>query len=130
MFVRTDSEEEMSVFHFLYKALLTATLWVVLGAASTTAMAQEEHPYAKDFDVKANFRNICGFCHQNYGRQEGKGPQLMNNSKTDEELFNRIKNGKTGRMAAFGVAFSDDKIWAIVKFIRSLRPDVEPENPS
>ena len=121
----------MSVFHFLHKALLSVVIGVaLLPAVSTSAWAQEEHPYAKDFDVKANFRNICGFCHQNYGRQEGKGPQLMNSSKTDEELFNRIKNGKTGRMAAFGVAFSDDKIWAIVKFIRSLRPDVEPENPS
>ena len=121
----------MSVSNFLHKALLSVTLSVaLLPGASTTVIAQEEHPYAKDFDVKANFRNICGFCHQSYGRQEGKGPQLMNSTKTDEELFNRIKNGKSGRMAAFGVAFSDDKIWAIVKFIRSLKPDVEPENPS
>ena len=100
----------MSVSNFLHKALLSVTLSVaLLPGASTTVMAQEEHPYAKDFDVKANFRNICGFCHQSYGRQEGKGPQLMNSTKT---------------------AFSDDKIWAIVKFIRSLKPDVEPENPS
>ena len=121
----------MSAIKYMLKAWLSVlVLLALLPAASLTAMAQEEHPYAKDFDVKANFRNICGFCHQNYGRQEGKGPQLMNNSKTDEELFNRIKNGKPGRMAAFGVAFTDDKIWAIVKFIRSLKADVEPENPS
>lgn len=121
----------MSVTNYLLKALLPLALsLVLLPVASTTAMAQEEHAYAKDFDVKANFRNICAFCHQNYGRQEGKGPQLMNSAKTDEELFNRIKNGKPGRMASFGVAFSDEKIWAIVKFIRSLRADVEPENPS
>jgi mono/diheme cytochrome c family protein len=121
----------MSAIKYLLKVLLPLLVLLALWpAASLTAMAQEEHPYAKDFDVKANFRNICGFCHQSYGRQEGKGPQLMNSTRTDEELFNRIKNGKPGRMAAFGVAFSDDKIWAIVKFIRSLKADVEPENPS
>ena len=121
----------MSVINYLLKALLPmVVLLALLPAASLTALAQEEHAYAKDFDVKANFRNICAFCHQNYGRQEGKGPQLMNSAKTDEELFNRIKNGKPGRMASFGVAFTDDKIWAIVKFIRSLKPDVDPENPS
>ena len=121
----------MSVINDLRKALWPVlVLLALLPAASITAVAQDEHPYAKDFDVKANFRNICAFCHQNYGRQEGKGPQLMNSAKTDEELFNRIKNGKPGRMASFGVAFTDDKIWAIVKFIRALRPDVEPENPS
>jgi hypothetical protein len=58
------------------------------------------------------------------------GKQTYAFAKTDEELFNRIKNGKPGRMASFGVAFTDDKIWAIVKFIRSLKPDVDPENPS
>jgi mono/diheme cytochrome c family protein len=129
--VNKVSEENMLVSKYLLKFLrMVAVALVLLPVAHTTVMAEEEHPYAKDFDVKANFRNICGFCHQSYGRQEGKGPQLMNSTKTDEELFNRIKNGKSGRMAAFGVAFSDDKIWAIVKFIRSLKADVEPENPS
>lgn len=109
----------MSVINYLLKDMLPVfVLLALLPAASSTALAQEEHPYAKDFDVKANFRNICAFCHQNYGHQEGKGPQLMNSAETDEELFNRIKNGKPGRMASFGVAFIDDKIWAIVKFIR------------
>lgn len=81
---------------------------------------------AQEFNSKNTFRNICSFCHEDYGRKAGKGPQLMNNVNSDEYLFNRIKNGKPGRMAAFGGAFTDDQIRDMVKFIRSLRPDQEP----
>ena len=50
----------------------------------------------------------------------------MNSERSDQYLFDRIKNGKPGRMAAFGGAFTDDQIREIVRFIRSLRPDQEP----
>ncbi len=83
----------------------------------------------KNFDVKSTFRNICGFCHGDYGRHASKGPQLMNSERSDEFIFNRIKTGMPGRMAAFGSAFTDDQIRQIVKFIRSLKPDQEPQNP-
>ena len=83
----------------------------------------------KKLDVKNVFRNICGFCHENYGRVASKGPQLMSSERTDEFLFNRIKNGLPGRMAAWGSIFNDDQIRLIVKFIRSLKPDEEPQNP-
>jgi hypothetical protein len=32
-------------------------------------------------------------------------------------------------MAAFGSIYNDDQIYQIVKFIRSLKPGEEPENP-
>jgi len=99
-----------------------------IGLAST-AIADEAKP-VKPLDVKNQFRNICGFCHENYGRHAGKGPQLMNSERTDEFLFNRIKKGLPGRMAAFGSVYSDDQIRQIVKFIRSLKPGEEPQNPS
>ena len=53
----------------------------------------------------------------------------MNSESTDEFLFNRIKNGMPGQMAAFGSTFSEDQIRQIVKFIRNLKPDEEPQNP-
>jgi mono/diheme cytochrome c family protein len=93
------------------------------------ALAEETKTPPKPFDVKSTFRNICGFCHENYGRKASKGPQLMNSERTDEFLFNRIKKGMPGRMAAFGSAFSDDQIHLIVKFIRNLNPGEEPQNP-
>ena len=88
--------------------------------------AGEPVPAAPAFSVKNTFRNICGFCHESYGRKAGKGPQLMGTQLTDEQVFNRIKNGKPGRMAAFGGNFTDDQIRQIVVFIRGLRPDVDP----
>ena len=93
------------------------------------ALADETKPAQKPFDVKSTFRNICGFCHENYGRKAAKGPQLMDSERTDEFLFNRIKNGLPGRMAAFGSAFNDDQIRQIVIFIRKLKPGEEPQNP-
>ncbi|MBI3530859.1 MAG: c-type cytochrome [Betaproteobacteria bacterium] len=93
---------------------------------SSTSQATGSGPPKQDFSVKNTFRNICGFCHENYGRKGAKGPQLMGTELTDDQIFNRIKNGKPGRMAAFGVAFTDDQIRDIVTFIRALRPDVDP----
>lgn len=93
------------------------------------AVTEQEPPAPVPFDVKATFRNICSFCHEGYGRHEGKGPQLMDNPNSDDFLFNRIQNGMPGRMAAFGGVFTDDQIRLIVKFIRNLKPGEEPQNP-
>ena len=93
---------------------------------SCAAIADDQKP----LDVMNTFRNICGFCHSDYGRKESKGPQLMNSQRSDEFLINRIKHGMPGRMAAFGSIFTDSQIRDIVKFIRSLKPDQEPKNPS
>ncbi|MGH8630154.1 MAG: c-type cytochrome [Burkholderiales bacterium] len=98
-------------------------------ALGGNAVLAEEAKSEKPFDVKSTFRNICGFCHEDYGRKAGKGPQLMNSERTDQELFDRIKHGKPGRMAAFGAVFTDDQISQTVKFIRDLKPDQEPRNP-
>ena len=98
----------------------------ILLAIFCAPLQAQDQPAKKEFNVKGTFRNICSFCHENYGRKEGKGPQLMNSPKTDQELFDRIKHGKPGRMAAFGAAFTDDQIHEIVKFIRNLKPDQDP----
>lgn len=111
----------------LFQGLLAGAA-LTLGLAGG-ALADETKPAPKPFDVKSTFRNICGFCHADYGRHPSKGPQLMDSERTDEFLFNRIKNGMPGRMAAFGSAFNDDQIRQIVIFIRKLKPGEEPQNP-
>jgi mono/diheme cytochrome c family protein len=77
---------------------------------------------APEFSAHGTFSSICGFCHEDGGRRAGKGPQLMGTEKTDEQIFERIKFGKPGRMAAFGGAFTDDQIRQIVVYIRHLKP--------
>src|SRR5690349_16515549 len=121
----------------MFRVILIATCVALAGIAAESALAaetnappgQSEPPKdapagAPAFSVKNTFRNICGFCHENYGRKAGKGPQLMGTQLTDQQIFDRIKNGKPGRMAAFGGNFTDDQIHQIVAFIRALRPDV------
>jgi mono/diheme cytochrome c family protein len=104
------------------------------GDAGTTAKTTPEPAAAqgveKSFDVKNNFRNICSFCHADYGRKAGRGPQLMDSPRSDEFLFDRIKHGLTGRMPGFGGTYSDAQINQFVKFIRSLKPGEEPKNPA
>ncbi|HZP94320.1 MAG TPA: cytochrome c [Burkholderiales bacterium] len=134
-------------FHFRTAAAICAAAFTAIAAAHAErdslaapepirlaaddggSAAASDGAAGKKLDVKSTFRNICGFCHENYGRKEGKGPQLMNDPNTDEYLFNRIKHGKPGRMAAWGSVFTDEQIRDIVKFIRNLKPDQEPQNP-
>lgn len=74
-------------------------------------------------NVQTLFASTCSFCHGDGGRAAGKGPQLMNTTRTDEFLRDRIKNGKEGAMPAFGQMLSDADIDAIVKYIRELKPE-------
>ena len=114
----------------LYRLLVIVAALLSFAGIPVSPAADEKAPAAAPeapaFSSKNTFRNICGFCHEDYGRKAGKGPQLMNSERSDQYLFDRIKNGKAGRMAAFGGAFTDDQIRDMVKFIRSLRPDQEP----
>ena len=91
-------------------------------AQTQTAEQSEPAPKPSDFSAHGAFSNICGFCHEDGGRRAGKGPQLMGTDKTDEQIFERIKFGKPGRMAAFGGVFTDDQIKQIVVYIRNLKP--------
>jgi mono/diheme cytochrome c family protein len=75
-----------------------------------------------NFNVEKLFANTCGWCHSDAGRKAGKGPQLMGTTLTDGEIMYRIKNGKTGQMPAFGSAFNEDQLKAIVAYIRALKP--------
>jgi len=112
----------------MYRSSFIAACAALSVACATRSQAADTDapPAAPAFSVKNTFRNICGFCHENYGRKAGKGPQLMGTQLTDEQIFNRIKNGKPGRMAAFGGNFTDDQIRQIIAFIRNLKPDVDP----
>jgi mono/diheme cytochrome c family protein len=87
-------------------------------ATETTAeLVMSEEAIAEGHGI---FVNTCGFCHSQGGRKQGKGPKLANSERSNEFMFNRIHDGKTGSMAAFGHVFTDQQIWAIIAYIRSL----------
>src|SRR4051794_22815488 len=125
----------MEISSFMFRHTVIAACIAFSAGCGVPARAADSEPLAQTppanaaapaFSPKNTFRNICGFCHENYGRKAGKGPQLMGSQLTDEQIFDRIKNGKPGRMAAFGGNFTDDQIRQLVSFIRALRPDVDP----
>ena len=103
--------------------LLPAAL-AALSICLTPAMAQNTAAAPEDakFDPAQLFATTCGWCHSDGGRAAGKGPQLMDSPRDDDFLRNRIKNGKSGAMPAFGASFSDAQIDDIIKYIRSLKP--------
>ncbi|HEY7516983.1 MAG TPA: cytochrome c [Methylomirabilota bacterium] len=69
------------------------------------------------------FATSCGFCHQNGGRSAGRGPKLAGTDRPEEYLLNRIRVGKEGAMPAYGRAFTDRQLRALVAYIRSLEDD-------
>ena len=96
-------------------------------AAATAPEAQAPMDPKPGFDVEKLFAGTCGWCHSGGGRTAGKGPKLMDTTLTDAEIVQRIKVGKTGAMPAFGTAFTEVELQAIVKYIRALREDSPPK---
>jgi mono/diheme cytochrome c family protein len=103
----------------LLAAVLTASLaCATLARAQSSTAAPENAPV----DVNQLFATNCGWCHSDGGRAAGKGPQLMDTKRDDDFLRDRIKNGKSGAMPAFGSTFSDAQIDQFIKYIRELKP--------
>lgn len=102
-------------------ALLVRSVLITL-ATPLIAVAQQQTP-KPNLDVNQLFATTCGWCHSDGGRSAGRGPQLMNTTRSDDFIRYRIKNGKEGAMPAFGSTFSDADIDAIIKYIRALKPN-------
>jgi mono/diheme cytochrome c family protein len=87
--------------------------------ANVDAPPPEASP--NDIDGPTMFATLCGYCHQDGGRADGKGPKLAGSKRNDEYIIERIEKGKIGAMPAFGGAFSDGQIIAILAYIRGLQ---------
>jgi cytochrome c553 len=116
------------MFRSIKNLICIAALGLLAGAAQAQDNAASDGAAApaQKLDVKNLFRNTCGFCHEDYGRKQGKGPKLMDSASTDEALFNRIKKGSPQKGMASFAWLTDDQIKEVVAFIRRLKPDVEP----
>jgi mono/diheme cytochrome c family protein len=92
-------------------------------AANAYADETPAKPERKHLDVPKLFATLCGWCHSDAGRAAGKGPQLMNTTRSDDFIRNRIIFGKEGRMPSFGSSLSLDDIDDIIAYIRALKPE-------
>jgi mono/diheme cytochrome c family protein len=95
---------------------------VGVGAQQSQApdQGQAASPNKIDIDGETMFATSCGFCHQSGGRAAGKGPKLAGTTRSDDFIAERVRKGKLGAMPAFGSAFSESQIMAIVAYIRTL----------
>ncbi|RXH35206.1 hypothetical protein XH99_04770 [Bradyrhizobium nanningense] len=91
-----------------------------LYAQQSQAPNQDQSAKESDIEGGTMFATSCGFCHENGGRAAGKGPKLAGTTRSDEFIVERIKKGKSGAMPAFGGAFSESQIMAILAYIRSI----------
>lgn len=98
-------------------------LLVLMLCTALPALAAESAEQA-DKDAANIFNSTCGWCHQGGGRAAGGiGPKLMDSTRSDEFIVERIKNGKEGKMPAFGGTFSDAQIQGLLRYIRNLKPE-------
>jgi mono/diheme cytochrome c family protein len=104
----------------LLAASIVLTLSVCARAEQGQAPDQGQAASPNDIEGGQMFATSCGFCHQNGGRTAGKGPKLAGTTRSDEFIAERIRKGKPGAMPAFGGAFSESQIMAIVAYIRNL----------
>ena len=85
-------------------------------------------------DGKAIYESTCQTCHQADGMGMLNGVALGGNYKErlvkpDEELFNSIKNGKTGEvgtMPAWGGTLNDEQIHAVLAYVRATYGGAAP----
>jgi len=106
----------MSKFVIWYAAAAAAAVVGFAGAAAA-------EPTISDQKVRTLFATTCGFCHQNGGREAGKGPKLAGTTRSDAFIVNRIKQGKEGAMPAFEGALTNSQIKGILHYIRNLKSD-------
>src|SRR6266567_5896337 len=102
-------------------------------AGSCPLFAQEKNPFEGDAKVaklgEYQFRLNCAFCHGLGARGGGRGPDLTRakrHGSSDAEIFHSIHDGIAGTAmpaatnGGIGVGMSDEEIWQVVTYIRSL----------
>ena len=99
------------------------TLWAGVACAQQPVGAAAPATPDQLLSGQQIFATTCGFCHQAGGRAAGRGPKLAGIDRTDEYIRNRIRVGKEGAMPAYGRAFTEAEIGALIAYIRSLKDD-------
>ena len=118
--------------------VLTSVALLTCCASVPRLSAQEKNPFAGNAKVaqlgEYQFRSNCAFCHGLGARGGGRGPDLTRANKrhgnSDAEIFHNIHDGIPGTAmpaatnGGIGVGMSDEEIWQVVTYIRSIEKKV------
>jgi mono/diheme cytochrome c family protein len=106
------------------RLVLLLSLLAMVATAAEAAGAVPEGAAKADREAAGIFTTTCGYCHQDGGRAGGGiGPKLMGTTRSDDFILNRIRNGYSGKMPAFGGTLSDAQIRGLLRYIRHLKPE-------
>jgi cytochrome c oxidase cbb3-type subunit III len=114
---------------------------LLLGAATAACAVDDRNPYAGDAKAakagEYEFRINCALCHGLGAHGGGRGPDLTRAQKkhahSDADLFQVISNGIPGTVMPAngtngqGVGMTDEEIWQIVTYIRSVEVKAPPK---
>ena len=89
-------------------------------AAAANAVGETTGPSP---EVKQIFATQCSWCHGAWGMKADKGPRLAGTQMTEQQVEERIRDGKQGHMPAFRKTLSDEEIETMAKYIKSLKPE-------
>ena len=77
---------------------------------------------AENREAKMIFAGQCSWCHGSYGMTADKGPRLAGTQMTQQQVEERIRNGKQGLMPSFRKFLDDEQIALMARYIKSLKP--------
>jgi len=98
------------------------------GYRVSQVQSRVQNPYAaSDAAVEEGrflyIRMNCAYCH-GFDGTGGMGPDLTDNQwrygASDVDVFNTIYRGRAQGMPAWGPVLSEDQIWKLVAYVRSL----------
>jgi mono/diheme cytochrome c family protein len=109
----------------LARIALGAAAAVLFGAASASANEEAAKVLTEigekyQMDMKKLFATNCSWCHDGFGMDGGKGPKLAGTSKSQQQVFNQIANGKSGYMPGFKKTLKEEQIQALAEYIKAL----------
>jgi cytochrome c oxidase cbb3-type subunit 3 len=104
----------------------------------TETPPRPQNPYSSNVGAMSEGRTLfvrmnCSGCHG--GRAGGgMGPSLRDPDwlfgNSDAQIFSSIAEGRSHGMPAWGTKLTDDQIWKLVTYVKSLRTPDEPQPPS
>jgi cytochrome c oxidase cbb3-type subunit 3 len=95
------------------------------------------NPYGQDPAVLSEGRRLfvrfnCHGCHGDHGGG-GMGPSLRDTTwlygASEAKIYDSIAEGRGRGMPAWGTRLTEDQIWKLEAYVRSLRTKAEPEPP-
>ena|SRR5215475_3079585 len=98
-------------------------LLVAAGCLVPVVFAEEDEGSSRDepvVNVKKVFASNCSSCHASYGMKAGKGPKLAGAKMTEEQIFDRIWNGKQGATHAYKKVLTEAQAQALASYIKGL----------